>query len=205
MLAANEMENCEAELALRWSWSVLRGRSNGNRGIRRLFYLGAALEVAAIESRHLTGSALGTSRKTHRPEGGRSASRVEGERSAQQQPANSSDLPKYPPWPSYAAFSSWYTPVASARQRHDSVALEWVAHAQCGSWVSSAWRAGERLRWLAAVLGARHRERERRFFAEILLQPLTFHRTCGWYFSSSQRQATISVSTYSDFASPRGC
>lgn len=73
------------------------GRSNGNREIRRLFYLGAALEVAAIESRHLTGSALGTSRKTHRPEGGRSVSRVDGERFAQLQPANSTDLPKCPP------------------------------------------------------------------------------------------------------------
>lgn len=49
------------------AWS----RSVGNRGIRRLFYLRAAVEVAAIESSgHLTGSALSASPTTHRPEEG---------------------------------------------------------------------------------------------------------------------------------------
>lgn len=43
---------------------------------------------------------------------------------------NSAHLAKWQRWPSCAAFASWSTPVASARHRHDSIALEWVAHAQ---------------------------------------------------------------------------
>lgn len=62
----------EVELVLLWSWYALRVGVTATGGIGRLFHLGAALEVAAIECRHLTGTALGTSqkKKTHWPERG---------------------------------------------------------------------------------------------------------------------------------------
>lgn len=53
----------EVELVLLWSWYALRVGVTATGGIGRLFHLGAALEVAAIECRHLTGTALGTSQK----------------------------------------------------------------------------------------------------------------------------------------------
>lgn len=91
----------------------------------------------AIESRHLTGSAPGRSKNSQTGEGQvRQQPPLEedkGQRSSRSPTANSADLLKCQRSPSCATFSSWFTPVASARQRHDSVALEFVAHAQWGA------------------------------------------------------------------------
>lgn len=66
-------------------------------------------------------------------------------RSSRSPPASSADS-LVVSWASCAAFSSWFTPVASARQRHDSGALS-VPRMRSAGPSLRGWEAGEALRW----------------------------------------------------------
>ena len=127
----------ETELApLTW-FLFPAARSNGKRGYgdfnasAQQWKLLLSLSPDTWQVARLAGA------KTHKLEGASPPAAPvevdEGQRSARSSPANSTDLLKCQRSPSCAAFSSWSTPVASARQRHDSVALELAEHAQWGA------------------------------------------------------------------------